>query len=125
MAPHLPLSTLTVLVADDDADMRLYLRVCLQRMGAARVLEAADGHEALTLASGADLVVSDVRMPDLDGVALCRALKADARTHSLPVLLVSGEGALPPGSGAGGFLAKPFNAAVLRAEVARLLAPPP
>ncbi len=121
-----PLDALTVLVADDDADMRLYLGGCLRGMGAAHVLEATDGHEALRLAPTADLVVSDVRMPGLDGVALCAALRADARTHGLPVLLVSGEtAALPPGTGADGFLAKPFNAAGLRTEVERLLARPP
>jgi CheY-like chemotaxis protein len=123
MAPRLPLASWTVLVADDDADMRLYLRGCLRGLGAARVLEAADGHEALRLAPAADLVVSDVLMPGLDGVALCRALKADESTRAIPVLLVSGETAAP--ACADGFLEKPFNAAGLRGEVERLLARPP
>jgi CheY-like chemotaxis protein len=120
--PH-PLDALTVLVADDDADMRLYLRGCLRGLGAAHVLEAADGDEALRLALTADLVVSDVRMPGVDGLALCSALKAGALTCAIPVLLVSGETAcLPPGTPADGFLAKPFNASGLRGEVERVLA---
>ena len=118
------LDALTVLVADDDADMRLYLRGCLLGMGAARVIEAADGPEALRLAAGSDLVITDVRMPGMDGHALCCALRAGADTRSLPLLLVSGEAPAGPGPCADGFLAKPFNAAGLRAAVEHVLALP-
>lgn len=120
--PPLALATWTVLVADDDADMRLYLRGCLGRLGAARVLEATDGHEALRLAPLADLVISDVLMPGLDGQALCRALHANPATAATPVLLVSGVTA-PADVLPVGFLAKPFNAADLRRAVERLLLP--
>lgn len=113
-----------VLVADDDPDLRAYIRSSLR--AAARVAEAADGAEALALArrETPDLVIADVRMPGLDGHALCAALHADAATAAVPVLLVSGE---PPGTRAcaEGFLAKPFNAAGLRAAVALLLVRPP
>ncbi len=120
--PDSPLHTevLRVLVADDDADMRAYIGHALRRQ--AVVHEAADGEEALRLARSLvpDLVVADVHMPGLDGLALCRALKADAATAAIPFLLVSGETrALPPC--ADGFLMKPFNAAGLRACVGRLL----
>ena len=116
----------TLVVADDDADMREYIRHALHAI--AHVHVAADGTEALRLARALvpRLVVADVRMPGLDGFALCAALRADAATAGVRVLLVSGE---PPGlverSGfdgcADGFLAKPFNAAGLRAHVAHLL----
>lgn len=114
---------LTILVADDDADMRLYLTGCLRTMGPARVLEAADGREALHLARALvpDLIITDVVMPGLDGLALYHALRADAGTRGIPVLLVSGETRASPSEGHG-FLLKPFNAAQLRAEVERLLA---
>jgi CheY-like chemotaxis protein len=126
MAPRLPLTSWTVLVVDDDADMRLYLGGCLRGLGVARVVEAADGQEALRLAPDADLVISDVFMPGLDGIALVRALKADARTRAIPVLLVSGEVVLSPlDARADGFLTKPFNATRLRAAVERLLDHPP
>lgn len=116
--------SLTVLVADDDADMRLYLTGCLQSFVAAlTVTEATTGREALVLARtlAFDLIISDVVMPGLDGLALCRALKADVRTASIPFLLVSGETRGPPDC-ADGFLEKPFNAAGLRVHVERLLA---
>ena len=109
-----------VLVADDDADMRLYIRGCLRSRGDIRIVEATDGDEAFALAQTLlpDLIVSDLVMPGLDGAALCRALKADGRTREIPFLLVSGEA---QASCADRFLAKPFNAAGLRAEVAHLV----
>jgi CheY-like chemotaxis protein len=113
---------LLILVVDDDADMRLYVKGCLRAMSIERVLEAADGREALHLARGLspDLIISDVVMPGLDGLALCRALKVDIGTRSIPILLLSGERRAPPTDG-DGFLEKPFNAAGLRAHVERLL----
>ena len=127
MAPGRPFETLTVLVADDDPDMRLYLRGCLHGFGVARVLETADGANALRHARAAavDIVISDLVMPGLDGVSLSAALKADAHTHHIRVLLVSGESdGLPAGTPADGFLAKPFNAAGLRSAIDLLLARP-
>ena len=111
-----------IVVADDDADMRFYLRGCLRALGVDDVLEAADGEAALLLAHepGVGLVVADLRMPGLDGEALCLALHADAATAAIPVLLISGEAAGPPVC-ADGFLAKPFNAAGLRSQLDRLL----
>lgn len=121
--PSLPLAAMTVLVADDDDDMRLYIRGCLYAFGAAQVLEVTDGNAALGLAPIADLVVTDALMPGLDGLSLCRALKSDARTREIPVLLVSGE-TTRPAPCADGFLEKPFNASRLRDEIERLLARP-
>lgn len=127
MAAALPIPALTVLVADDDVDMRLYLATCMRGLGLGigTVIEAANGRDALVLARAHrfDLVVSDVMMPGLDGLALCRALKADPATASVPFLLVSGE-THAPAACADGFLAKPFNAAGLRAHVEHLLARP-
>lgn len=116
--------TVCVLVADDDADMRLYLAGCLRGfwLGGCSVSEAANGREALLLARKLpfDLIISDIVLPGLDGVALCRALKADPATAAIPLLLVSGESRAPQ-SCADGFLAKPFNAAGLRVHVERLI----
>ena len=109
-----------VLVADDDQEMRTYIRHVLR--DAAHVTEATTGTEALTLArqTRPDLVIADVRMPYLDGYALCTALHDDAVTATVPVLLVSGEPA-PAVGAASAFLPKPFNASGLRAAVALLL----
>src|SRR5207248_5639267 len=79
-----------ILVADDSITTRSLLRNALEASGF-RVRTAADGDEALRLALAEpfDLVVSDVRMPRLDGFGLTARLRADPRTRALPVVLFS------------------------------------
>ncbi len=122
----------TVLIVDDDPDMRLYLRSCLRGLAAPfeRVIEAADGLEALRLVRSVavSLVISDVALPGLDGRRLTRAIRDDAALSHVTVLLISGETA-PGDNHADGFLAKPFNTHQLIAALDRLPArgstPPP
>lgn len=110
----------TVLLVDDDADMRLYLRSCLRAGAAAfnRVIEAADGLEALRLvrSEAVDVVISDVGLPGLDGRRLSRAIRDDAALRHIAVLLISGDGVLGD-SAADGFLFKPFNSHQLLAAL--------
>ncbi|MCB0942376.1 MAG: SpoIIE family protein phosphatase [Mycobacterium sp.] len=112
-----------VLVADDNTDMRDYL-VRLLRGAGYEVAAVADGRAALETirAELPDLVVSDVMMPKLDGLALVAALRADPRTAAIPVLLLSaraGQEASIEGlqAGADDYLVKPFAAADLLARV--------
>ena len=119
----------TVLVVDDDPDLRRYLRSCLWGLEprVARVLEAADGLEALALVrSGVvQLVLADIVMAGLGGEALCRAIKSDPALRQVKVLLISGVDERPPAeAGADGFLNKPFNADRVGAAVERLLPGP-
>ncbi|MER5873207.1 SpoIIE family protein phosphatase [Streptomyces sp. NPDC002044] len=118
--PELPAH---VLVADDNADMREYLGRLLRGAGY-QVSTVDDGRQAMGAirAHAFDLVVSDVMMPHLDGLALVAALRADQRTASLPVLLLSaraGQEASIEGlqAGADDYLVKPFAAAELLARV--------
>ncbi|WP_229898103.1 SpoIIE family protein phosphatase [Streptomyces finlayi] len=112
-----------VLVADDNADMRDYLTRLLRGAGY-RVSAVGDGMDALRAVTDSppDLVVSDVMMPRLDGLALVRALRTEPRTAAVPVLLLSaraGQEASIEGleSGADDYLVKPFAAAELLARV--------
>ncbi|MFC7381437.1 SpoIIE family protein phosphatase [Sphaerisporangium rhizosphaerae] len=112
-----------VLIADDNADMREYLSRLLRGAGY-RVETVGDGMEALDAvrADAHDLVVSDVMMPRLDGLALVAALRSDPRTAGVPVLLLSaraGQEASIEGleAGADDYLVKPFSAAELLARV--------
>ncbi|WP_345286723.1 SpoIIE family protein phosphatase [Streptomyces gulbargensis] len=112
-----------VLIADDNADMREYLMRLLTGAGY-QVHAVADGMEALDSVrlQPPDLVVSDVMMPRLDGLALVAALRTDPRTAAVPVLLLSaraGQEASIEGlqAGADDYLVKPFAAAELLARV--------
>ncbi|HEY7519914.1 MAG TPA: ATP-binding protein [Methylomirabilota bacterium] len=111
-----------VLLADDNADMREYLRRLLARHW---TIEAVgDGRAALAAARTRvpDLVLTDVMMPGLDGFELLRELRADASTREVPVILLSaraGEESRVEGleAGADGYLVKPFSARELIAHV--------
>ena len=112
-----------VLVADDNADMRDYLARLLRTVGY-QVTAVTDGLEVLDAvrAGVPDLVISDVMMPRLDGLGLVAALRADARTAAVPVLLLSaraGQESSVEGlrAGADDYLVKPFSAVELLARV--------
>lgn len=80
----------TILIVDDSAANRIVLKV---KLAAAcyDTLQAATGREALHLAREAapDAILLDLRLPDLDGLAVCRALRSDPATASVPVIVVS------------------------------------
>jgi signal transduction histidine kinase/DNA-binding response OmpR family regulator len=111
-----------VLIADDNADLRQYL---LRLLGKHFEVELAeDGLAALDRARRhpPDLVLSDVMLPGLDGFALLRALRQEAATSAVPVILLSaraGEEAVLEGltTGADDYLVKPFSARELLARV--------
>ena len=116
-----------ILLADDNADMRAYVGHLL---GARYTVEAVpDGESALAAARARPphLVLADVMMPGLDGFGLLRELRADPRTATLPVLLLSaraGQEATAAGleAGADDYLVKPFAASELLARVQAHLA---
>jgi PAS domain S-box-containing protein len=112
-----------ILLADDNSDMRGYLRRLLVDHGF-EVSAVADGEAALALARAEppDLVVSDVMMPRLDGFGLLRALRDDPETRSIPIILLSaraGEAETVVGieAGADDYIIKPFGARELVARV--------
>jgi len=108
----------TVLIVEDNNDMRKYIRTLLADRY--YVLEATDGQSGLKLAkeSVPDLIVSDVMMPIMDGLQLCKKLKDDVMTSHIPVILLtarSTEAHQMEGydSGADAYLTKPFSAELL------------
>ncbi|MBV8971532.1 MAG: response regulator, partial [Sphingomonadaceae bacterium] len=113
-----------VLLADDNADLRQYICRLLRERGYA-VQSVADGEAALTALrhDRADILITDVMMPRLDGVGLLRAVRDDPDLRDLPVILLSaraGDEAKVEGlgSGADDYLVKPFSARELVARVA-------
>jgi signal transduction histidine kinase len=115
-----------ILLADDNADMRSYLRELLS--GSYTVEVVADGEQVLESARRhpPELILSDIMMPRLDGIALLKILRSDASLRDIPVILLSaraGEEARIEGLGAGAddYLLKPFSARELQVRVGALL----
>jgi CheY-like chemotaxis protein len=79
----------TAVLVVDDAEAKRYLLGSWLRRGGYSVLEAATGQEALDRAKDADLVLLDVRLPDISGIEVCERIKADPRTAATPVVQVS------------------------------------
>lgn len=119
-------SRISILVADDNRDIRNYIRDCIS--GDYAALLCGNGEEALQKAIECipDLVVSDVMMPGMDGFELCRLLKMDERTSHIPVVLLTARAeteATVEGldTGADDYLVKPFEPQVLLARIRNLI----
>ncbi|MFK7849170.1 MAG: two-component regulator propeller domain-containing protein [Rhodothermales bacterium] len=117
----------TVLVVEDNAEVRAYVAKHLAQTY--HVLQAAHGKEGLEIAKSAlpDLVLSDVMMPEMDGYALCEAIKSNRETAFIPVVLLTAradsedkiEGLQ---GGADDYITKPFDIQELLARVNNLIA---
>jgi CheY-like chemotaxis protein len=117
----------TILVVDDEAPLREILAVVLEEGGHA-VLQARNGREAWALLDQTvpELVVADVMMPFVSGIALLEMMRSRAELAGIPVILMTAaerERALRAGPAA--VLDKPFDLEALEALVRQWLAPPP
>ncbi len=117
-----------ILIVDDDANLLDMLMEGLRRNRAYTVEGARDGHDGLAKVGTfvPHLLILDLQLPGLDGLQVCRKVKADPATRSVKILAITArpEWALHDQAleaGADGFLAKPFRLAELQAEVTRLL----
>lgn len=117
----------TVLAVDDSASMRQLVRFTLDNAGY-NVLEAADGHDALQklTTEPVDFVVTDLNMPNMDGIDLIRQIRANPNHRYLPILMVTTESQADrkvagKEAGATGWIVKPFHCDQLVALVNRLM----
>jgi len=113
-----------VLVVDDSRTLRRILVAELNKVGISNTHEAADGQEALELARTGrfDLMLCDMEMPVMDGMATLHAIKSDPDLRYLPVIIVSGLDTFEKTvkcieMGAEDYLPKPFNPILLKARV--------
>jgi two-component system chemotaxis response regulator CheY len=118
---------LKFLVVDDFSTMRRIVRNLLKELGYTNAEEAEDGAVALQKlkAGGFDFVVTDWNMPNMDGMALLQAIRADPALKHLPVLMVTAEAKreniiVAAQSGASGYVVKPFTAATLGEKLAKI-----
>ena len=116
----------SILLIEDSEDFRFYLKDNLRQYY--NIIESPDGKAgwAKALSEHPDLIVSDVSMPQMNGIDLCRKIKQDKRTTHIPVILLTaltGEEQLLRGleTGASDYMTKPFNFEVLLSKIKNLL----
>lgn len=122
------MSTRTILIADDSATMRALLVAIVESLGDYKVVEASSGFEALRLLprDHIDLIMTDINMPDINGLELIRYLRANPNYKNIPVFIISTEGNakdIEKGKqlGADEYLIKPFASAILKELINRYL----
>jgi two-component system sensor histidine kinase/response regulator len=119
-----PLQQAAVLVVDDSRTMRLALIRALNALGFRNITEATNGRHALelVLTQPFDLMLLDMEMPEMNGMEVLAALRANPDLSGLPVIVISGAEQMESAvkciaAGAEDFLPKPFNPTLLRARV--------
>ncbi|MBI5917157.1 MAG: tetratricopeptide repeat protein [Bacteroidetes bacterium] len=116
-----------VLIAEDNADVRAYIRE--QFEGKYRILEAENGKIGLAQAieHTPDLIITDIMMPEMDGTEFCKQLKINEKTSHIPVVMLTARAEQADKlegleTGADDYLVKPFDARELQVRVANLIA---
>jgi len=115
-----------VLIVEDHADIRTHIREHLE--DCCRIMEAENGIAGLDKAieNIPDLVITDLMMPKMDGIEMCRKLKTDERTSHIPVLMLTAKASVEDRvtgleTGADAYVTKPFNIKELRVRVTKLI----
>jgi two-component system chemotaxis response regulator CheY len=115
-----------ILTVDDSASVRQMVKFTLSDAGYT-VVEAIDGQDALAkLASPVNLVITDLNMPNLDGIGLIRGVRANAALKGIPILMLTTESQESrkregKAAGATGWIVKPFTPQQILAVVKRVL----
>jgi two-component system, chemotaxis family, chemotaxis protein CheY len=118
----------TALVVDDSRTMRQMVAFTLTNAGFT-VVEAEDGKDAVNKVSGGakmDIVVTDLNMPEMDGITLIKELRKMSTFKFTPILMLTTESAMEKKkegkeAGATGWIVKPFNPEVLLKTIAKVL----
>ena len=116
-----------ILVVDDFPTMRRIVRNLLKELEFVNVDEAEDGAVGLEKVKNGNygFVVSDWNMPNMDGLAMLQAIRADPRLTKLPVLMVTAEAKkeniiAAAQAGANGYVVKPFTAVTLEEKITKI-----
>ena len=115
-----------ILIAEDNDDLRFYLKDNLH--GQFEILEASNGDAALELVLKyvPDLIISDIMMPGIDGMELCRRIKTDKTVCHIPLILLTAKSSeeqqlMGIEMGADDYITKPFNFQILEAKINNIL----
>jgi signal transduction histidine kinase/CheY-like chemotaxis protein/ligand-binding sensor domain-containing protein len=117
----------SIMIADDSEDIRGYLKSLLSNEY--EIFEAVDGQKALEIIQKElpDLVISDVMMPNMDGISLCHEIKNQITTSHIPVILLTARTSLTYEmgglkEGADDYITKPFNPGIVKTRIQNILA---
>lgn len=115
---------LRILLVEDFATMRRIMRNLLADIGYHNIVEADGGAAALSILhnEAVDLVLSDLKMPDISGLELLKAIRADRRLSHIPVLIVTADAQREnieraARAGVSGYIIKPFSASILADKI--------
>lgn len=115
-----------VLVVEDNTDIRTYVESSLQPVY--HMLTASNGEEGLELAKKhiPDVIISDIMMPIMDGMEMCKTIKEDINTSHIPVILLTAKDSIQDKEtgyeiGADSYLTKPFSAKLLKSRIHNIL----
>ncbi|MBK1721299.1 chemotaxis response regulator CheY [Thiocystis violacea] len=116
-----------ILIVDDFSTMRRIIKNLLRELGFNNTMEADDGSTALPMLKngGFDFLVTDWNMPNMEGIALLKAVRADPMLKSLPVLMVTAEAKRDQiveaaQAGVNGYIVKPFTAETLKEKIDKI-----
>ncbi|NOQ81649.1 MAG: chemotaxis protein CheY [Methylophaga sp.] len=116
-----------ILVVDDFSTMRRIIKNLLRDLGFNNTVEADDGLTALPIlqAGGIDFLVTDWNMPGMQGIDLLKAVRADEKLSTIPVLMVTAETKreqiiVAAQAGVNGYVVKPFTAATLKEKIDKI-----
>ena len=116
-----------ILIVDDFSTMRRIIKNLLRDLGFNNTAEADDGNTGLPMLQSGnyDFLVTDWNMPGMTGIDLLRAVRADERLKSLPVLMVTAEAkkeqiVLAAQEGVNGYIVKPFTAQTLKEKIEKI-----
>lgn len=126
------LADLHFLVVDDFSGMRAVIGNLLKDLGYAKVTEAGDGRDAMARLHHNDAVppinfiITDLNMPEMDGLELLKTVRATREMRNMPVLIVTAEGKREnilsvAQAGADGYIVKPFTSATLKDKIEKIL----
>lgn len=126
----MPPPNISILIVDDFPTMRKIVKSVLKQLGYSNITEAEDGAMALDILrrnNSIEFVVSDWNMPNMTGIELLKAVRADPKLKHLPYLMVTAEAdkdniVEAVKSGVSNYIVKPFNAATMKEKIEKIFA---
>jgi two-component system, chemotaxis family, chemotaxis protein CheY len=121
-------AALKVLIVDDQFSVRQMIRLALEEIGVRHILESEDGRDAFekAVSQPLNLIISDYNMPEMDGLALLRAVRGHQNVRKLPFILLTGRGdrdlvVKAAQNGVNNYVVKPFTNTVLREKIEQVM----